>query len=116
MKLIIYRKISYKTNYAICWGIIAKTLTMTKREQRKLIVVERKRMRIVLERMKTAGNGPYILMKFEIQNEMKGKDIVWKIKYQKLKWLGHMIRAGESSMVFSVLGPRQANDQDQCAC
>src|SRR3978361_1936150 len=80
----------------------AETMTMTKKNEEDLRIAERKIMRAILGPIKTGDNEYRSRMNHELLQEMGGVDIVKKIKEQRVKWLGHIWRVGESATTYSM--------------
>ena len=80
----------------------AETMTMTKRDEEDMRVMERKIMRAILGPIRL-DNGEYRQrMNCELLQEI-GDDIVKKIKEQRVKWLGHIWRGGTETTVYVLL-------------
>ena len=80
----------------------AETMTMTKRDEEDMRVMERKIMRAILGPIRL-DNGEYRQrMNCELLQEI-GDDIVKKIKEQRVKWLGHIWRGGTEKTVYVLL-------------
>ncbi|KAI4462404.1 hypothetical protein MML48_4g00015188 [Holotrichia oblita] len=77
----------------------AERMTMTKKDEENLRVFERKILRSIMGPIKEADSEFRIRTNEELQRELKGKDIVQKIKQQRIKWLGHVWRSGEESVI-----------------
>lgn len=80
----------------------AETMTMSKRDEEDLRIFERKILRTIL--------GPVIeedmyriRMNHELLQEVQNIDIVRVIKQQRVRWLGHVWRAGERATIYSML-------------
>lgn len=88
----------------------AETLTLTKKEAEELRIAERKILRTIFGPIRTVNNEYRARMNHEILLEMEGEDVVKRIKEQRVKWLGHVWRAGEQSVIQSILQwePRRA--------
>src|SRR3978361_529536 len=80
----------------------AETMAMKKKNKEDLRIAERKIMRAILGPIKTGDNEYRSRMNHELLQEMGGVDIVKKIKEQRVKWLGHIWRAGESATTYST--------------
>lgn len=81
----------------------AETLTMTKIEEEKMRIIERKILRAILGPIKISNDEWRRRMNNEILKEIDGEDIVKKIKQQRVKWLGHVWRAGQEAVIKSML-------------
>ena len=80
----------------------AETMTMTKRDEEDMRVMERKIMRAILGPIRL-DNGEYRQrMNCELLQEI-GDEIVKKIKEQRVKWLGHIWRGGTETTVYVLL-------------
>lgn len=80
-----------------------ETMTMTKKDEEKLRVIERKILRAILGPVKVSDSEYRSRMNHELLQEMEGGDIVKKIKEQRVRWLGHIWRAGTGSTVYAML-------------
>lgn len=81
----------------------AETLTITKKEEEQLRIIERKILRDILGPIKVDSNEYRTRMNSELLQEIDGEDIVKTIKQQRVKWLGHIWRAGTEEMIYSIL-------------
>lgn len=81
----------------------AEVLTMTKADEENLRIAERKVMRTILGPIKINENEFRIRNNREINEELNGKDIVNKIKQQRLRWLGHVYRAKDEEPIKSLM-------------
>lgn len=80
----------------------AETLSMTKKQEEELRIIERKVMRIILGPIKLSDTEYRRRTNQELSQEI-GDDVVKKIKQQRAKWLGHIWRAGPGSVIYEVL-------------
>lgn len=89
----------------------AETLTMTKKDEENIRIFERKVLRTILGPIKLADNEFRLRTNNELQTEIEGEDIVRKIKRQRVKWLGHVWRAGEESVIHLLLNWKPAGNK-----
>jgi hypothetical protein len=75
----------------------AKTLTMTKKEEKALLIFERKIIRRIYGPKYEDGEWK-IRTNRELEELNKGKNIVKWIKGQRISWLGHLKRMEEDRM------------------
>ncbi|KAI4464236.1 hypothetical protein MML48_3g00008106 [Holotrichia oblita] len=80
----------------------AETMTMTQRDEEELRILERKILRTILGPVKVAHDEYRIRMNHELKQEI-GEDIVQRIKKQRIKWLGHVWRAGEEAHIRTLM-------------
>lgn len=109
-KLLTSKTLGKKTKMKIYRTIIqptmmyaAETMTMTQKQEEQLRIQERKIIRTILGPIKTEDNEYRIRTNKEILEELNGEDIVRKIKKQRIRWLGHVWRAGNKAMIYSVV-------------
>lgn len=93
----------YKTIIRPVMMYAAETLTLTKREEEDLRIVERKVMRTILGPVRVSDNEYRPRMNHEIHQDLGGEDIVKKIKKQRVKWLGHVWRAGMAATTRAIM-------------
>ena len=93
----------YKTIIRPVMMYAAETMTMTKKDEEDLRIVERKILRTILGPIKDQNNEYRLRMNHELLEEIEGEDIIKKIKEQRVKWLGHVWRAGPTTTIYSML-------------
>ena len=81
----------------------AETVTLTQKEENKLQITERKIIRTIVGNVKTKENEVRPLMNYEIEKELEGENIVTTIKAMRIRWLGHLWRAGPKSKIREVV-------------
>lgn len=98
-KLLKSKFISKKTKIRIYNTLIkpiamygAEVMSMTRKDEERLRIMERKILRAILGPIKVTENEYRTRMNHELAQEME-TDIVRKIKQQRVKWLGHVMRA-----------------------
>lgn len=64
---------------------------------------ERKIIRTTIGPKKTEDNNYQAIMNHEINKALQRVDIVNIIKHRRVKWLGHICRAGKESLIYIVL-------------
>lgn len=80
----------------------AETLSMTKKQEEDLRIIERKILRTILGPLKINKDEYRQRTNHELLTEIN-EDIVCKIKQQRAKWLGHVWRAGPTMTIYSML-------------
>lgn len=93
----------YKTLIRPIITYAAETMTMTKKEEERLRIAERKIMRTILGPVRVTDKEYRIRTNLEIEQELKGDDIVGKIKEQRLRWLGHVWRANREDVISTIM-------------
>lgn len=76
----------------------AETMILSKKDEEDLRIIERKIMRSILGPVKIGDNEYRSRMNYEIEQEMKGENIIKSIKRQRMKWLGHIYRADQQAI------------------
>lgn len=93
----------YKTIIRPVMMYAAETMTLAKTEEEDLRIVERKILRAILGPVKVSDNEYRSRMNHEIIEELMGEDVVVKIKKQRVKWLGHLWRAGATNTTRALI-------------
>lgn len=93
----------YKTMIKPILTYSAETVTLTQKEENKLQITERKIIRTIVGNVKTKENEVRPLMNYEIEKELEGENIVTTIKAMRIRWLGHLWRAGPKSKIREVV-------------
>lgn len=93
----------YKTTIRPIILYSAETMTITKKEEEDLKIMERKILRTILGPVKVGDNEYRSRMNHELRQELGEDDIAKKIKTQRIQWLGHVWRAGPKAMIRSVV-------------
>lgn len=92
----------YKTLVRPVVSYASETLCMSADEEEQLRVFERRIMRSILGPKKVCNEEQRALMNHEITRIMNGEDIVKYIKSQRLRWLGHVMRANNSTAIKAI--------------
>ncbi|CAG9829791.1 unnamed protein product [Diabrotica balteata] len=79
-----------------------ETMTMVKKDEEDLRIAERKIMRTILGPIRTEQNEYRSRTNAEIKEELK-EDIVTKIKQCRVRWLGHIWRAGDEAVTYAMI-------------
>ena len=88
---------------AICeWRWVASHGCLTKVWQNKLLIFERKITRKIFGPTRTDDGYWRIKTKQEINDILKGQNIIGFIKKQRLNWLGHVERMAEDNIVQKI--------------
>lgn len=81
----------------------AEVICITKREEEELKIFERKVLRMIVGPTRL-DNGEYrAKTNAELREVMDGEDIVKFIKAQRLRWLGHVIRADREETINAIV-------------
>ncbi|KAJ3651419.1 hypothetical protein Zmor_017463 [Zophobas morio] len=82
----------YKTAIRSVVIYAAETISLTSESEEKMRRFERKIVRRIMEMKKIQDQKYRILMNHEIEDIIKGEDIVRAIKARRIRWYGHLKR------------------------
>jgi hypothetical protein len=112
------KKIEKKTKIKIYKTLIrpivtyaGETLTMTKRDEQRLEIFERKIIRVIVGPNRMEDGSIQRKTNKEIEEIMEGETITKYIKQQRLRWLGHMWRKDESVVTRQIMGWQPAHNR-----
>lgn len=101
----------YKTVIRPVVMYAAETLCMSKSEAEQMKVFERKVLRTILGFKRTENGEQRAWMNHEIMEELNGEDIVRFAKSQRIRWLGHIMRSADNSVVKNATLWKPAEDR-----
>lgn len=92
----------YKTLIRPVITYAMETVTINKKEEEDLKIVERKVMRAILGPNVTRDGEVRLRRNKEIEEELGGENITRHIKVQRLRWAGHIMRRKPTAMIRRV--------------
>ena len=99
IKIKIYRTIILSV---VMYG--CETWLLTTREQRKLRVFEKRVLRRIFGPKRDKVTGEWKKLCNEELNDLYfSPNIIWVIRFRRMRWVGHMGRMGERRVVYRVL-------------
>lgn len=101
----------YKTLIRPVVAYAAETACYSKREAEILKTFERKIMRTIIGMKKCENGIARPLMNFEIEEEIKGENIVRHMKAQRIRWVGHIMRKNDNDIVKKITMWRPSEDR-----